>query len=134
VKFSAFMSNGFHALSNGENFTSPVSANATFWLLSVEQCVTNLIHAGLVIPQSEQPSQALTLPALRCTMGELCAEISRQCDVAENLVNYIPEPDLEKTFGSYPLLSTEMADNAGFRHDGNLSDLVSTVLKNLVTS
>ena len=42
---SAFMSDVFHALRVGKPFTSPVAADATMWLMSVETVVAALLHA-----------------------------------------------------------------------------------------
>ncbi len=128
---SAFLSNVFHALRKGETFVCPISASATFWIMSLEQCVANLLHAATLDSQLMPASRAVTLPALRCTMSDMCEEIARQCGVTADLVSYAPDTDLEKHFGTYPPLVTPAADHAGFSHDCTVADMVMNVLKNI---
>lgn len=128
---SAFMSNVFHALKAGESFVSPVSAAATFWLMSVRQCVQNLMYAGKMDSAKMPASKVVTLPALRCTMGELVAELASSAGVSESLVSYAPDADLEAHFGAQPPLQTPAADAAGFRHDGTLKQLVSSAFQSI---
>lgn len=128
---SAFMSNLFHALKVGEAFTCPVSAQGTIWAESVACVADNFIHALDVETALLPPARALTLPALRVTMGDLAAEIARQCAVSPDLVRYEPDAALEAAFAAQPPLATPAADRAGFAHDGNLANLVSSALKTL---
>jgi D-erythronate 2-dehydrogenase len=125
---SAFMSDLFHALRAGVPFLCPVSADATIWAQSVAQCARNLVHA-LDMDGSAMPvTRAVTLPALRVTMGDMAAEVAHQCGVATTLVAYAPNAALETAFGAQPPLSTPAADACGFAHDGNLATLVSNAL------
>ncbi|HZV09252.1 MAG TPA: NAD-dependent epimerase/dehydratase family protein, partial [Novosphingobium sp.] len=66
---SAFMSDLFHALAAGEAFTCPVSAGATIWAQSVARCAANFLHALTLDTALLPPTRAVTLPALRVTMG-----------------------------------------------------------------
>lgn len=116
---SAFMSEIFHALAADRPFVSPVSAEATMWLMSVEQAVRNFVHA-----LATRDTGAVTLPALRVTMTELVAAIAHETGVDPALVSYAPDPLLEAGFGSLPPLSTPAAEACGFAHDGTLADLV----------
>ena len=125
---SAFMSDLFHALRAGEAFVCPVSERATIWAQSVAQCSRNLVHALAVDAALMPPTRAVTLPALRVSMGDLAAEIARQTGASPELVSYRPDPALEQGFGAQPPLSTPAAEAAGFRHDGSLSDLVRRAL------
>lgn len=126
---SAFMSNVFHTLRQGKPFVSPVSSSATFWLMSVHRCVSNLVHAGRLKESLMPRSRVVTLPALRCTMGDLCEQILRQARTSPALLSYEPDAELEKHFGQYPLLKTQAAEHADFAHDGNLESLVSSVFR-----
>lgn len=128
---SAFMSDLFHALRAQERFTCPVSPGATIWAESVEQCARNLLHALTVDATLLPATRAITLPALRVSMGELAAEVARQCGVDPALVDYRPDPALEVAFGSQPLLATPAAERAGFVHDGSLERLVFRALERI---
>jgi D-erythronate 2-dehydrogenase len=126
---SAFMSDLFHALRAGERFVCPVSEAATIWAESVSQCARNLVHALNFDSRLMPVTRAVTLPALRITMGALAAEIASQCGVSPSLVTYAPNPALEAGFGAQPPLATPAAERAGFAHDGNLATLVANALR-----
>ncbi len=126
---SAFMSDLFHALAAGEAFTSPVSEAAALWLMSVEQCAQNLVHALDVDEGLLPPSRAMTLPALRVTMADLAAAVAAATGADPALVGYAPDAALEAAFGAHPPLSTALADTAGFRHDGQVGALVAQALQ-----
>lgn len=125
---SAFMSDLFHALRAGEAFTCPVSQGATIWAQSVSRCADNLLHALTMDAALMPPTRVVTLPAQRIAMGDLTAEIARQCGVSTDLVAYRPDPTLEAAFGSHPPLTTPAADRAGFAHDGDPATLVANAL------
>jgi nucleoside-diphosphate-sugar epimerase len=128
---SAFMSDLFHALRAGEHFVCPVSAAGTIWAESVACCAENFRHALAVDTALLPPARALTLPALRVSMGDLAGEVARQCGVSPDLVTYAPDAGLEAAFAAQPPLSTPAADRAGFAHDGDLASLVASALKTL---
>ncbi len=125
---SAFMSDLFHALKAGEPFTCPVSAGGLIWAQSVRQCARNLLHGLTCDPSLLPTGRAVTLPALRIAMGDLAAEIARQCGVSPDLVSYQPDLPLEAAFATQPPLETPTAERAGFAHDGDLSRLVANAL------
>lgn len=125
---SAFMSDLFHALKAGEAFVCPVSAGATIWAQSVTRCAANFVHALSLDADLLPPTRAVTLPALRITMGDLAAEIARQCGVSSDLVSYAPDAALEAAFGTQPPLETPAALHAGFAHDGDVASLVASAL------
>lgn len=125
---SAFMSDLFHALKAGQPFVCPVSARATIWAQSVTCCGANFVHALSLDAALLPPTRAVTLPALRITMGELAAEIARQCDAPADSVSYAPNAALEEAFGTQPPLETPAALHAGFAHDGDLASLVASAL------
>lgn len=121
---SAFMSDLFHALLAGQAYLCPVSPQARIWAQSITQCAANFVHA-LDMDSSRLPfGRAVTLPALHFSIGEMVAEIARQCGADAGLVDYRADPALEAAFGAYPPLATAAADHAGFRHDQNLETLV----------
>ncbi|MDE1915325.1 MAG: NAD-dependent epimerase/dehydratase family protein [Sphingomonadales bacterium] len=128
---SAFMSNLFHALKAGQTFVCPVSAAGTIWAESLACVADNFIHALAVDPALLPRARAVTLPALRVTMGDLAGEVARQCRVSPDQVSYEPDAALEAGFAAQPPLTTSAADHAGFVHDGNLANLVSSALKTL---
>jgi hypothetical protein len=104
----------------------PVAADATSWLMSVRCCAANLVAAAL----GERAAQAaVTLPALRVTIGDLVAELSRHGDVSG--IRFEEIPATRAIFGSYPELRTPRADALGFRHDGSLTQLVEAVVADL---
>lgn len=128
---SAFMSDLFHALKAGEAFVCPVSREATIWALSVSQCVANLTHALTCDTGLLPEGRAVTLPALRVSMGELAAQICRQCDVSEDLMSWQPDEGIEQGFGSQPPLTTAAAHRAGFAGDACVATLVSRAFSTL---
>ena len=128
---SAFMSDLFHALKADEAFTCPVAADGTIWAESVAQCTANFLHA-LTMDSTQMPvTRVVTLPALCIKMGDLVAEIARQCGVSETLVSCAPDAALQAMFAANPPLATPAAERAGFRHDGNLANLVKSALSTL---
>jgi len=128
---SAFLSDLFHALRAGNAFTCPVAAQGTIWAQSVSCAAANLLHAAKLDTAQLPPTRAVTLPALRVTVGELVAEIARQCNVTADLVRHEPDQALQATFAAQPPLLTPAADRAGFVHDGNLAALVTSALSTL---
>jgi nucleoside-diphosphate-sugar epimerase len=128
---SAFMSDLFHALKAGERFVCPVSARGRIWAQSVARCADNFVHALALDTALLPPTRAVTLPAQVIAMGDLAAEIARQCGVDPGLVEYRPDAALEAAFATQPPLFTPAAQHAGFAHDGNLATLVASALATL---
>lgn len=127
---SAFMSEIFHALAAGRPLELPVSAQATFWLVSARAAAQALAH-GLDIDAPQTQAQALTLPALRVRADDLVGAVAAACGTSASLISYRPEPALEAAFGRLPPLSTPTAEALGFRRDGDLIQLVARVLGDL---
>lgn len=123
---SAFLSDLFHAARSGAACRVPVAPDATSWLMSVRCCAANLTAA--VLGDWNEPD-ALTLPALRVTIGDLVAELGRHGDVSR--FSFEEDPATRATFGSYPALVTERAEALGLRSDGDLQKLVETALGEL---
>lgn len=127
---SAFMSDVFHALRARAPFTSPVSADATMWLMSVETVVAALLHA-LMLDTALPDDRAVTLPTLRLRMDELVAAIVRQTGADAAQVRFAPDRGLQSAFGAYPGLITPRADALGFRHDGSVDRLVASAFSTI---
>ncbi|QNA83175.1 NAD-dependent epimerase/dehydratase family protein [Sphingomonas sp. So64.6b] len=129
---SAFMSDVFHALRADAPFTSPVAADATMWLMSVDTVVAALVHA-LTLDLALPADRAVTLPALRLRMDELVTTISRRTGIDPARVRYAPDPDLQAAFGAYPALVTARGDALGFHHDGSVDRLVASALATITS-
>ncbi len=128
---SSFMSDLFHALKAGEDFTCPTRPQAMIWAQSVSQCARNFVHAIDCDSSRMPPTRAVTLPSQHVSMGDLASEIARQCGTTADRVNWRPDRLLEAAFGAYPPLTTPAARKAGFADDGTLANLVTSALKTL---
>lgn len=118
---SAFISDMFHAAAADEDFVCPTSPNGHIWAMSVDQAVRNLRLAVRLDASLLPESRAVTLPALRFSMGQLAKALNAR-------VRFQPDAVLEQQFAAQPPLFTEDADRAGFRHDGDLKTLVARAL------
>jgi nucleoside-diphosphate-sugar epimerase len=123
---SAFLSDLFWALRDSRPIDIPVRPDATTWLMSARCCADNLIHAALTRVGPADPV-AMTLPALRVTVGELVGAVAKAVSSHASLVRYAPDPELEAQFASYPPLTAAAAERRGFCHDGDLRALVADV-------
>jgi len=130
---SAFMSDIFHALREAMPFVSPVSADATIWLMSVDTAAKAFVHA-LDLPGPLPQDCAVTLPALRVRMHDLATEIAHQTGVPAGLVSYQPDAALEAAFGALPPLNAARAIDLGFRHDGSADRLVASALATIAST
>ena len=74
-------------------------------------------------------SRAWNLPALRTSADELVQAVSRHLgrDIS-GLIDYQPKPGLVAQFAAWPPLSTDIANQLGMRHDGDLDTLVARAL------
>lgn len=124
---SAFLSDAFHNLAAGEAFTSPVSPGGHTWVMSVDQCVSNLVHALGIDTATLPTTRAVTLPALNISMADYLGAILQATGADPSLVRYAPDPGIEAGFGAYPTLNTPLADRLGFRHDGSAQAFVDNV-------
>jgi nucleoside-diphosphate-sugar epimerase len=125
---SAFMSNLFHAARAGESFNSPVSPEATMWLMSRPLIVQNMLHALSLDAQQLPDSRAVTLPSLRISMGDLVAAVAHATGCATDFVNYAPDTALEAGFGRQPEHRFTRAAKLGFSDDGSIGQLVTNAL------
>ena len=121
---AVFLNQLFHAFAAGENMTMPVSPNGTAWLLSTDACIAALLHAGQLPSAAIGQDRTLTLPALRVTMRELIDALARRHANAGTRIDFEPDARLEAQFASQPPLTTATANRLGFRHDGDIDQLV----------
>lgn len=108
-----------------------VSPAATVWLTARTNAVENVLvalHADL--PDTDETA-GVTLPAIRCTMGELVAEVAAHRDTLEFAVSCRPDAVLERGFGHWPKLDASLAAGHGFRDDGDLRTLVDSVITDI---
>lgn len=124
---SAFMSDVFHAVRGQRAFTSPVAADATFWLMSLDAVLATITHA-LTLDTALPEDRAVTLPALRLRMDELVTTIARHAGGDPARVDYAPDHELQASFGAYPPLIAARGEALGFRHDGSPDALVAAAL------
>jgi nucleoside-diphosphate-sugar epimerase len=126
---SAFLSDLFHALREGEDFTMPVVRDATSWICSVSIAARNLtIAASSEFAPPQECSPVLT-PTLCVKMKDLEQEIRRQLGTSSSIISYSPDEALQSIFGAHPDVMTPKAQKLGFVADSDLEDLVKSVLK-----
>ncbi|NDY90242.1 NAD-dependent epimerase/dehydratase family protein [Ideonella livida] len=123
---SAFMSLLFWRLAAGQPLTVPVTPQGVAWWISVGACVDNLLHAATVDPARLNPRRSYQMPVLRFTVAELVdALCARFGEDRRALVQYVPDPFIQKLFASYPPLRTPEAEALGLRHDGDIDRLIT---------
>ncbi|WP_417223108.1 NAD-dependent epimerase/dehydratase family protein [Amphritea sp.] len=128
-QLSAFLSDIIRALKAGQRFVCPTSANATTWAVSLP-CAVDALMQGAIIEADNLPSgRALTLPTLCFAMQDLVAAIGDEYGTpVDDLIQWQPDERVQALFGSFPTLDTAAADRLGFRHDGDLKQLVRQAL------
>lgn len=131
---SAFSSELIRALVARQPFVCPVSPAATLWLLSLQTCIDNLLHAAQASDEQLAGQTVWTLPALRVSLETLVQAFEADHPGAAQRVSYRPDAALEAQFGRLPPLFTPRADAAGFRHDGSVAQLVQRAALSLSSS
>ena len=128
-QLSAFMSDIIRQLARGEEYTCPVSAEATMWLMSIPRLVDNFLHAATSPLTGRYLGSAMTLPALHLSIAQLVDAIAAEYgEHVRTRLSYNPEHALEQAFGRYPALQTPLADAFGFTHDGDSAALIRNAL------
>ncbi|MBQ0944608.1 NAD-dependent epimerase/dehydratase family protein [Ideonella sp. 4Y16] len=128
---SAFMSQLFWRLRDGQPCELPVSADGTAWWISAPACVDNLVHAATIDPARLPPGRVVQMPALQLSMAEVVeALVQAHGEDRRALVSHRPQAMVQRLFASQPPLHTPRALGLGFRHDGSAAELVrqATVL------
>ncbi|MBJ7538639.1 NAD-dependent epimerase/dehydratase family protein [Marinomonas transparens] len=128
-QLSAFLSDIIRELSQGHDFVCPMSPQAKTWASSLANIIDNLIHGAVVEESKIQDQRTLTLPTLCFSMAELVEAIgSVYQQPTDERIRYEVNPMIEELFGRFPALETPAADAAGFKHDGELKNLVKRAL------
>lgn len=125
---SAFLSDVFHAHVQRRAFTMPVSAQGRTWLMSVDRCVDNILHAAFADLSASPVTRAVTLPALHVRIGELMEALEARDPARAGAIAFRPDAALERTFAAHPRLTTPSAEALGFSRDADLDDLIDRVL------
>ena len=126
---SAFMSQLFWKLQAGQAITVPVSPEGMAWWISAEACVANLLHAATLNAADLNAQRSYQMPALHLTMAQVVNALAARFGADRvGLVTYAPEPMIERLFARYPPLKTPVAERLGFRHDGDVNQLVERAL------
>lgn len=120
---SAFLSDLFHAVRDSEALTLPVSPDATSWLMSVHLCADNLVHA---LASDFTEAAAITLPAVRASIEDLIGSLERYGHTRR--IDFQPNADTQRLFGSHPPLVADRSRELGFRDDGSVDQLVDEVM------
>jgi D-erythronate 2-dehydrogenase len=125
---SAFLSDVFHAARNRRAFELPLAPDTRTWMMSVQCCVDNLVHAASITREALPIRRNWTLPVLLVGMEELVAALARRYgDEVLTLVTYQPVAWAEAMFRHIPLESAG-AQRMGFRNDGDVDQLVTNVV------
>ena len=128
-QLSAFLSDLLREPAAGRPFTCPTSPGATTWASSLPCVVEQLLHGAQVDAGALPAGRALTLPTQRASMAELVDAVGRVYGTpAAELVRYAPDERIEALFGRFPTLLTGAAEEAGFRSDASVDDLVRLAL------
>lgn len=122
---SAFLNRLFEAFAEGADLTLPVAPDGTTWLLSVPACIDALVHAARMAAGRLGRRRAIALPAQTVRLDELVAALARRYPDSRTRIVYRPEAAIEAQFGRQPPLFTLLADELGFRHDGDIATLVA---------
>nr|WP_315236365.1 NAD-dependent epimerase/dehydratase family protein [uncultured Albidiferax sp.] len=126
---SAFMSQLFWRLRDGQPITVPVSARGQAWWISVGACVDNLLQAACIAPDRLDARRVYQMPALHLTVAEVVDALAARFGVdRQALVAYAPDAQIERLFASFPPLLTPRAASLGFVDDGDVELLVHRVV------
>ncbi len=126
---SAFMSQLFWRLRDGQPIELPVRLAGTAWWISVERCAHNLRQAAVADLSPLGPRRMALMPALWLGMQEVIDALAARfgADRAA-LVSSRPQERVDRLFAQYPPLDTPRAAALGLRHDGSAQGLVEAVL------
>lgn len=126
---SAFLNSMFYDYAEGRDIVMPVSPDGTTWLISVPACVEAFLHAARLPQDVLGARRAFTLPAQRVRIDAVIAALKRLYPDSPSQVRYEPDLALELQFARQPQLMTAIADELGFKHDGDISRLVARAIQ-----
>jgi D-erythronate 2-dehydrogenase len=127
---SAFMSDLIRELSEGREFTCPVSAEGVAWWMSRPCVVDNLLTAANLPSTAVASRRVWLLPVLRASMADVVAAIAvNRGSAVSKKVSYQRNVQLEAQFGSLPPLHCPQSEAIGFQNDRSLERLVELSLE-----
>ena len=133
---SAFNSDLIRETLAGRPIVSPVSAQATLWLQSIQITVRNLVHAMGLRGAAPDGQRTVLLPAVAASVQDIIEAVSLQVgrDVSE-LVEFRPNPAIEPMFGRWPRSRAyARAQALGFGEDASLADIIAAEARRLQTA
>lgn len=126
---SAFMSQLFWRMREGEPIELPVRLQGTAWWISVARCASNLRAAAVADLEPLGPRRVALMPALWLSMQAVVDALARRFGTDRAaLVSSSPQERIDRLFAHYPPLATPLAEALGLRHDGSADGLVRAVL------
>jgi D-erythronate 2-dehydrogenase len=120
---SAFLSNLFHAMRQGRDFTMPVAPEGRSLIASAHAVAAALLHAATagIAPGN---GRSLLLPALSVRFSDLEAAL-RQHFPAAPPVTYRPHSDIMQGFGAFGDVQAMQASHLGYPADRDLDELIA---------
>jgi len=120
---SAFLSNLFHAMRRGHDFTMPVTPDGRSPITSAHAVAAGLLHAAL---SKDVPGngRSLLLPALSARFADLEAALRQRFPMAPP-VTYCPDPAIVDGFGCFGDVLAAEATRLGYPADRDLAQLVA---------
>lgn len=128
---TAWMSDVFHAMANGESIEIPMAREARTWLQSVDCVADSFLHAARLPAAGLPLHRAWTLPALTPSMDELVHAIALQTSPAHAAQVGFGVPSASLHPAGLPDQHLPLTEALGFRHDGSLAELVSRALNDI---
>lgn len=126
---SAFMSQLFWRVAQGQPITLPVSPEGTCWWISVGACVDNLLRVATMDTALWSAERRYQMPVLHLPIQQVAqALVDRFGGTAAQRVHYAPQPLVDRLFASAPPLLTPKAERVGLRNDGDVHGLVARAL------
>lgn len=120
----AFMSQIFHKICAGEDFSSPVPPSARCWWMSRAAAVETLLQASDL--QSGAPTMLLA-PALRASMAEMVQAIAAVVGRPAS-IQWGKDTRLTHLFGAMPDIDASLARGLGIAGDADLPSLARAAL------
>lgn len=129
---SGFMGDLMRHFAKGEPYQCPVSPQASIWWMSASCCVENLLLAAELEASKLGRQRVWQLPVLRLSIAQVidALAVSFGQDRRE-LIDFVPDAQLESLFASFPAMKTPLAKSLGFHHDGTAAALVRNSLNPL---
>lgn len=121
---SAFLSNLFHAMRQGQDFTMPVAPEGRSPIASNHTVAAALLHAAIT-GRGERTSFALPAPSPRFDALEAAL---RQHFPAAPPVRYAPDPEIMQGFGMFGDLNSAEATRLGYPSDRDLGELIARAI------